>query len=53
MKSASNEYYAMQCYAILYSQTCVKRQYEILYVFGFGRQVVAYCCMKVVQKAHA
>ena len=34
-----------------YSQTCVKRSNEKRHIFGFFRQVVAYCCMKVVQKA--
>ena len=31
------------CYATIYNKTN----------FGLFRQVVAYCCMKVVQKAHA
>ena len=35
----------------LYSQTCVKRPYLTIPISLFSRQVVAYCCMKVVQKA--
>ena len=37
-----------------YSQTCVKRPHKIMHVyFWLFRHVVAYCCMKVVQKAQA
>ena len=39
---------------VLYSQTWVKRPHQTIDTyFWLFRQVVSYCCMKVVLKAHA